>query len=257
MAYTVRAYRRGTTLKIPIEEKHKYYNVNNRQIQTKTQVYQSVITANDVKEIHCTNSFQIGTGTGEDSIIGKKIQIKDITYTCIFRLVASTYTDYIPHSDSFDLWTNCRLMIVKFDDPHTENQIATWFENNYIYYGTSGQTPTQSTWMSRLRESTNDTGKFTILKDIKFRLDKKNSVKEITLSLSPKKDCTISSNGGYITNGDMENIYCFLIGPISYSWDVDARTSEMSAVASWDSNGAGKPLIVFDANIKYTMYDLN
>lgn len=258
MSYTIKAYKKGSSLKIPIEEKHKYYN-NQVVISTKLRIYQQVTSDVDFKIIHNTSDFTIGTGVGEDTMIGRKIQIKDITYTMIFNLVGNVFTDYIPHSDSFDLWLNCRILCVKFDQPKTEANLAAWFENNFIYYKLTGGTtgsPVLSTWQARLRESTNDTGRFTILKDIKFRLSKKDSVKQITFSLSPQKDCTISSNDSTIVNDDMKFIYTFLIGPICYQFDTDARTTEMTSAATWDSHSSNQ-WIVANSNIKYTLYDLN
>lgn len=258
MSYTIKAYKKGSSLKIPIEEKHKYYN-NQVVISTKPRIYQQVTSDIDFKIIHNTSDFTIGTGVGEDTMIGRKIQIKDITYTMIFNLVGNVFTDYIPHSDSFDLWLNCRILCVKFDQPKTEANLAAWFENNFIYYKLTGGTtgsPVLSTWQARLRESTNDTGRFTILKDIKFRLSKKDSVKQITFSLSPQKDCTISSNDSTIVNDDMKFIYTFLIGPICYQFDTDARTTEMTSAATWDSHPSNQ-WIVANSNVKYTLYDLN
>lgn len=258
MSYTIKAYKRGASLKIPVEEKHKYYN-NQVVISTKPRIYQSVASDIDFKIVHNTSDFTIGAGTGEEQLIGRKIQIKDITYTMIVRLISNVFTDYIPHADNFDLWLNCRIMCVKFDQPKTESQLTAWFENNFIYYTLSGGTtgsPVLSTWMKRLRESTNDTGRFTILKDIKFRLSKKDSVKEITFSLSPRKDCTINSSDSTIVNDDMKFIYTFLIGPICYAYDTDARTTEMTSASVWDGHPSNQ-WITLNSNIKYTMYDLN
>ena len=258
MSYTIKAFKKGSSLKIPIEEKHKYYN-NEVSIYTKARIYQQVASDLDFKIIHNTSDFTIGTGVGEDTMIGKKIQIKDITYTIITRLNSNTFTDYIPHADNFDLWLNCRLMCVKFDQPKTEANLMSWFENNFIYYKLSGGTtgsPVLSNWMKRLRESTNDTGRFTILKDIKFRLSKKDSVKEITFSLSPHKDVTINSSDSTIVNDDMKFIYTFIVGPICYPFDTDARTTEMTSAASWDSH-PNNIWITVNSNTKYTMYDLN
>lgn len=258
MSYTIKAYKKGASLKIPVEEKHKYYN-KDVVINTKPRIYQSVASDNDFKIIHNTSDFTIGTGTAEDTLIGRKIQIKDITYTMIFNLNSNLYTDYIPHGDNFELWTNCRLMCVKFDQPKTEANLAAWFESNFIYYKLSGGTsgsPVLSTWMKRLRESTNDTGRFTIIKDIKFRLNKKESVKEITFSLSPHKDCTINSSDSTIVNDDMKFIYTFIVGPICYQFDTDVRTTEMTSSSAWDSHPSNQ-WIICNSNVKYTMYDLN
>lgn len=258
-SYYITAHKYNQRLNIPVEEKHKYYNgfgSIDSKLYSETFNYQDYLDVTDVKIIHDTNNVSLIRGLNEDNLIGKKIFVKDVTVTLYARLVSNLFTDRIPHSDEFDMWINCRVMVVHFSEAKTAAQLVNWFRENYIYYGTvtAQNIPVQSVHQNRLRESTKDTGKFKIIKDLPFKLSRKQGVYQFSFTLSPKKDLTFDEDTNTVTNSKFKNTYFFIMGPANYSIDTDPRTYEMTNRATFTYQ---QPLISYGFNIKYTMYDLN
>lgn len=259
MSYKLYAKRGPKVIAIPIEEKHKYFNADgfltwNPYDSTQINEY---ATSYNFSTIHSSNALTLTRGVDAGQMIGDKINLRSIDYTIAITLNSAAITDEIPHGDAIDLWVRCRLMVVHFDKSMSNANFAAWFKNNYIYYylvGDDSTKPAQSVHQNRLRESTTDTGKFKILYDLPFKLSKQESSKELSFSLKPNMNLTFDTSG-YATNDDFTNTYCFLIGPINYYFDVDARSSEMLMRPSFTSSSLR--LLTYWSNVKYTFYDLN
>lgn len=255
MSFTIKARKGNYTLNIPIEEKHKYFNAFfTLQWKAYTQNSQDFLTQYDVILLHDSNNLSLVAGTGDDNIIGSKIQVKRIDYTFFFRLEHEIITDHIPHDGTNSFFENCRVMVVHFDNAMTAGSIADWFKKSYIYYGLSNIDPVQSCHQNRLRESSDYTGKFKILYDIPFKMTLNESVKQMSFHLEPRKNLTFES--GTLTNEDFKNTYAFLLGPANYSIDTDARTFELVHRAVFN-NIQNMNNISGGVNVKYTFYDLN
>lgn len=259
MSYSIKAYKGKKALRIKVEEKHKYFNSPgyiswNAYDATAIDEY---ATQYNFSTIHTSNSFTLTRGPTSSNLIGDKVHLNKIDYTICLYVNSAALTDEIPHGDNFDFWEKCRLMVVHFDSVMDNTALANWFKTSYIYYylvGDDAAKPAQSVHQNRLRESSLYTGRFKILYDLSIELSKQQSVKQLSFSLTPNKDITFDSNGN-VVNTDFKNTYFFLIGPINYKFDVDARTTEMTMRAQFNQNNIIN--ISYNANIKYTYYDLN
>lgn len=171
----------------------------------------------------------------------------------------------------FSQWAKFRIVIIRFDDfewpthgPYTA--LETYFSNlfngvhvpNFIIPSTN-TTQYAPIWAisnqsKMLRESTEYTGKFSILHDEVITLGDKDPMKHIEIIMNPKKNLTFNSEG-YITNEDWNNVYGFILPPALYSTDIDQisldELNKLNITGSTDVNIAD-----FTTNIKFTYYDI-
>lgn len=261
MTYYVRAYKGAKTINLQVEEKHQYYHSVSGGANYSISLPKGVTgagtkaTSHNIQAIFNTNSIKFTEGTGNDEMIGSKVHIKSANYNGWISLYQPTYvTDLI--SENNEARFNFRLMIVKFDAeiPHAnDSQIADWFNNNYIYYSDTNQA--NSTNIKKLRESTKDTGKFKILHDESFTLTSKHTAQLINFTIpgffGTANTKQSGDDIGTITNEDMRDIVCFLIGPINYYIDVDTFNT-----GAWMEFEGTKQLALGNGNMKISYYDI-
>lgn len=269
MSYYVKAYNNGKHINLQVEEKHKYYHTTAISGGDKFSLLIPQITASiagsgkkltqyQTRVMFYTNQIRFVEGTGNDEMIGQKVHIKSANFTGWIALnPAGIILDY-PHGTLTDLRFNFRLMVVKFDSdlPHDNNQaIADWFNNNYIYYDPTNQT--NSTNIKKLRESTKDTGKFRILHDESFTLTNKHSCQMLNFTIpgffgtANTKQTGAESEIGSITNEDLRDIVCFVIGPVNPYVDMDSVSGD-----KWLTFTDSKVLAYGNGTMKISYYDI-
>lgn len=268
MSYYINAYRRGNRISIPVEEKHLYKNgftATNIKTYTTTPPQQNYLDTEDVVQISQLNDIVFRQGVEVSQLVGNKIFLKDIAITLNVRASASLMSVIHSGSPAIDYFSNCRVMVVQFDDDLDINdtEFCDWFRTTYIYYGSEtigGQVvPIQSVHQNRMRESTPWTGRFKILKDIPFKVTKEKSSLAMSFTLDFKKDLTLMpSSAGSVNfvpvNDDFKHIYLYFLGPGNYSIDNDAMTAKN--LAQYDG-GVQVSMFEIAYNIKYTFYDIN
>lgn len=261
MSYRIFAKKGNRVISIPLEEKHKYFNITTSNGEYSILSYPNTTNANlygiqtdKLKSLHSSNDLLLTQGTSADSNrIGDKVALKCIDYTFEIRFNIDTFIDYIPHGELADLWVNCRLMTVHFDEPKTPAGLADWFKRTFIYYAdVSSSYLRQSCHQDMLRESSDFTGKFSILHDLKFKLNKSQGVHQIHYQLKPDMNLTFNNTSNLATNEEFLNTYTFLIGPIDYAIDTDPTTFHYLK-----NINSSYTLIYIGMNVKYTYYDLN
>lgn len=266
MAYQIYAYKGRKTMPIKLEEKHKYYNSNvlslNVYPQDATPVAQDSVRGYGITSANLlifgnTDNFQLPQGITENTRIGNKTNIKRINYTIAMWMPDDVIATYISHSENVNMKFHFRIMTVKFNEAKSAADIAAWYRGSYIYYrliGTGGGNsfPIQSNWMDRLRESTEFTGSFKIIKDYKFTVDKDHTNHQINYDLNFDYDVNFDN----ITNKPTENqefshIYTFIIGPANNNLDMDTISSSKVDVST-----IPVPLFSFTINEKCTYFDM-
>lgn len=262
MSYYVKAYNNGRHINLQVEEKHqyyhtvsdRYYNITLPQISATVAGSGRKLTQYQMRVLFTTNDIKFTEGTGNDEMIGQKVHIKSASYSGYLALNPSVLIADFPHGTLTDLRFNFRLMIVKFDSdlPHSTTQsIADWFNNNHIYYDANSES--NSTNIKKLRESTKDTGKFRILYDESFTLTNKHTCQMINFVIPGFKGTanTRQTSNGEITNEDMRDIVCFVIGPVNPVIDLDAVSSD-----KWSNFAANKNIALGNGNMKIAYYDI-
>lgn len=269
MSYYITAHRKGNHLAIPIEEKHLYKNGwRSTVIKTysTTPPQQNYLDTEDVAMIAQIDDIEFVHGTGESNLIGNKIFLKDVNVTLNVRASFGLMEEINGGSPSVDYFSNCRVMVVQFDDDMdlTDENFCDWFRTTYIYYDSitvnQKQVAIQSVHQNRMRESTPWTGRFRIIKDIPFKVTKEKTCLSMSFPLVFKKDLTLMAATGQTTlkpvNDDFKHIYVYFLGPGNYTLDNDAMTAKnLSAYIGGGSTS--KTFFELAFNIKYTFYDLN
>ena len=250
MSYYIKAYRGNRKINLQVEEKHLYYHTLDGHdydfaIKPTTQEFPGsgeYLLPDQLVVLFKSNDIRFKEGTGNDEIIGQKVHIKSANYCGYLAFNYSFINNNYSQPTGVDLRFNFRFMIVKFDNelPHdTKQQLADWFNNNYIYY--DSVTKQNSTNIRKLRESTKDTGKFKILYDESYTLTGKHTAQMLNFTIpgfsgtANTQQTGDTADIGKITNEDLKDIVCFVIGPINILCDVDCMTSE-----KWNSLTAGK-----------------
>lgn len=267
MSYIVKAYNHGKHINLQIEEKHQYYHTRSDQ-ETYSLTLPEIgpveagsgykLTQQQMRVLFTTNDIKFTEGTGNDEMVGQKVHIKSANYNGWLSFIPNFLITEFPHGTLTDLRMNFRLMVVKFDSdlPHSTNQqIADWFNNNYIYYEPIKYS--NSTNIMKLRESTKDTGKFKILKDESFVLSRKHTCQKLNFTIpgffgtANTKQTGASSEIGTITNEDMRDIVCFVFGPVNYLIDVDSVSSD-----KWKNFDTNVSFAQGNGNMKISYYDI-
>lgn len=278
MAYIyVKSKKSAKTHAIAVEDKHKYiqsYNLagmdapmylskENTEATTVADTRGLTVTFDNIVPLFNSNSIVFSRGTGSENFIGDKVYLKSINLTVDCYLDGASLIAHFTHGQAIDLKWNFRLMAVQFPDANfstdgssdLQNTVSEWYRNNYIYYrrvGTGGANyaPFQSNWMNKMRESTNDTGKFKILYDKKFTLGKEQTTHQFELSLPIAGNLTIT--GSYPSNDLIKDIVVFIITPSNNYLDVDCITSDQLTRLS-----SARQLVGYaNCNVKLKYYDV-
>lgn len=266
MTYYVKAYKGAKSINLQVEEKHqyyhtigdRYYNITLPQISATVAGSGRKLTQYQMRVLFTSNDIRFVEGTGNDEMIGSKVHIKSANYSGYLALNPAVMIADFPHGTLTDLRFNFRLMIVKFDAdlPHSTTQnIADWFNNNYIYYDDNSES--NSTNIKKLRESTKDTSKFKILYDDSFTLTNKHTCQMLNFTIPGffgtvnTRQTGASSEIGSITNEDMRDIVCFVIGPVNPVIDLDAVSAD-----KWTNFAVNKNIALGNGNMKISYYDI-
>lgn len=265
--YYITAHNKGKKITIPLEEKHIYYhqsgsaetNIVVKKSDTTTSPYYGyTVNSANIRLLFNTNNISISQGTGEDERIGNKIAIKAIDLTTYIYLLGSTIINNINPIEGVTTSFNFRIMCVKFQDIMSTTQIADWYQKTFIYYrlvsvGDASYIPFQSNWMDKLRESTAFTGSFKILYDKKFTLGKNHTSTQMNISLPIKYNVNFDNTSNNPTdNQEINNIYCFLIGPSNNFLDMDS----VSCYRFENGDDATTGIAYMNTNIKVKYYDM-
>lgn len=265
--FYITAHNKGKKISIPLEEKHKYYHVSTsgdaniviyKPDTTTSPYYGYTVNGGNIRLIFNTNNISIAQGTGEDERIGNKISLKAIDLTTYIYLLGSTVINNINPITGIKPSYNFRIMCVKFDDIMSNAQIADWYQKTFIYYrkvavSDANYIPFQSNWMDKLRESTSYTGSFKILYDKKFTLGGTHTSTQMNINLPIKGIVNFDNTSNNPTdNQDINNTYCFLIGPSNNFLDMDSVSTYR--FAQGENNQTG--LAYMNSNIKIKYYDM-
>lgn len=258
-SYYIKARKHGKSLKIPIEEKHKYFNLPLVELNVRRTSSASgngfAISANNVYILHNSSSFYVANGLGSDSQrIGSKVKVGDAIMDLSIWLHGDTMRGRLSHGETIDSSFKFRLMTVKFEELMSEAQIAQWYSEVFTYQYLQDNRKVQSVLEKRLTESNGYTGQFRIVADRLIVLGRKHSNERLTWAcMAPKQEITFRANPDTATNDTFKYQYTFIISPIWYAMDVDATSKD-----ELDQNTFPDTAILAKcvANIKYTYYDL-
>ena len=252
----------GRKFKIDVEDKHKYANMNEGQISiVKPQTTTNDNTGYNVgsQNVWVTgldDKVIITQGPGEDQRIGNKVYMKFLHFTYAISLDGTTLSTYLSHGQLVDTFFRFRVMVVKFDSTKNLTGIIDWFHKTFIYFRqiTAGgeQVPVQSVHQTKLRESTEYTGKFKILYDKKLKMGKKKTVKIANISIPIKANLTFNENDR-TTDDAFQNIYAIIIGPSCNILDMDAISYDKTINFG---NVVGYTLAHINSVLKYEYYDI-
>lgn len=228
----------GKGFKCPVEDKHKYHNytLDDKELKSSSMnggdgsgcTFSDYTFAFD----YLSDKFKLAMGYTDDSRIGNKVFLKfaDLTYSINLSFDSSlTLPDY----KMCDFWGRFRVMVVKFDQAMTDTLIKDWLRNTFVYITSNSTYNLQSCHQSKMRESTEWTGRFKILYDEKFKIDKKNSVKFDTIHIPFSKNITFTSSSSTAPKDyDINYIYAIYIPPAWIKIDWDYETAKMFANTS-------------------------
>lgn len=258
-SFYIKARKHGKSLKIPIEEKHKYFNIAPTELYirrtSQTNGYGFAIDANNIKILHTSSSFYVANGTGSDNQrIGSKVKVGDAIMDLSIWLHGDTMRGRLSHGETIDSSFKFRLMTVKFEELMSEAQIAQWYSEIFTYQYLEQGRKVQSVLEKRLTESNGYTGQFKIVADRLIILGRKHSNERFTWAcMAPKQEITFRANPDTATNDSFKYQYTFLIVPTWYAMDVDATSKDELDQSTFPDSVI---LAKYTANIKYTYYDL-
>ena len=212
---------------MPFELKHIYTNICSSAIHFKTHPVGLVF-----------NSNYPTSGTDQDERVGNKINLTSFVIDGFFNIVENSYP-FRMETDTTDLISICggtlasgngvissstqtlpswkmpqpwyakfRFIIIKHKPDYTVTNPVAWFKKNFVYMAT---TPTYSNQCKILRESTEDTGKFSIIHDSMHKLSLSSNNKHISFSY---KLANVSVNFKDSTTITPSNVqYTFMVIP--------------------------------------------
>lgn len=185
-------------------------------------------------------------GNSHDERVHDRITVTSLYIKLTFRMrrdwlkdismwETGTYNGQYPHNPTQFLKT--RLMIVEFDDDVANSLnadgIRKWFYRTFCWYRAPTVTPTIddnidnnaqqivppiSVWSSTMHVTTPWIGKFNILADKKIELKPSRMQYQLSFKLPLNRIFTFLENS---TDLIKPNIYCFILGPLSYEHDMD------------------------------------
>lgn len=253
----------GKNFKISVEDKHKYHNYADQTISlnkirnTTADDNGWCIGQNCLGRFELSDVVTIHQGTSEEQRIGNKVFMKFLHWTYSICLDSGSYISNLSHGQNIDTYFRFRIMVVKFDKAMTEQDICDWFKATYIYFNTvnltpSGTTIQQSVHQTKLRESTDYTGKFKILYDKKIKLGKKKTVKMANVPIKIKQNLNFDNTNNTCTDAAFKYIYGLVIGPCYNQLDTDTITADKSFHFSTDFVS----LAHVNGVLKYEYYDI-
>lgn len=262
MATIVARSKYGKKFKVSVEDKHKYFNFDSQTIYlNKTDVDKDSnngfnIGTNCLVAYNLSTNVVIQQGTAEDQRVGNKVYMKFLHFTYSLGLSGASLTTNLPHGDLADLFLRFRVMVVKFENEMSSQQLVEWFRTTYIYFKTMTvgalTWPCQSVHQTKLRESTPYTGRFKILYDKKLKMGKKKTVKVSNISIPIKQNLNFENTYNKVTDDTFKNIYAIFIGPCFNDIDTDSITSDKT----YSFSSERVFLAGIHAVMKYEYYDI-
>lgn len=263
MAYLYAKSKYGKRFAVSVEDKHRYYNGDEKSIPVYKENDQSAEGpgfcpfSSNFTIYNIGSNMKIPQGNDENQRVGNKVYLKfaDITYGIYMQ--GDVLTNTFPHGTINDLFMRCRVMLVKFDDVMTSGDLANWFQDTYTYFRTvgvagGGNKPLQSVHWDKMRESTKWTGTFKIIYDKKITLTRSKCMKLKTIHWVINRNTTYENTYNDITDEDLKNVYLLFIGPSCIRYDLDAISRDR--VNAWNTNYTN-PLKV-NMCMKYEYYDI-
>lgn len=258
----------GKRFNISVEDKHGYYNFPEQTIAITSDDQQgypgdinnngNCIGADNISLYDITRQITISQGSNESQRIGNKVYMKFLHFTYAINLIGNTIITHLNYGTNADMFMRFRVMVVKFDDSMTitRNEVVNWFRATYIYFKmktlTNGSmVPIQSIHQTKLRESTEYTGKFKILYDKKLKFGKKKTVKIANISIPIKQNLTFENTNNQCTDGSFKNIFAIIIGPGCNQLDLDAVGADK--VYYWHTS---RNIANTKAVLKWEYYDM-
>lgn len=262
----------GKNFRVSVEDKHGYHNWDSQVITlnaTDRAGYSGTfdnngycIGTNNVSLYDLSRQIVITQGTADNQRVGNKVYMKFLHFTYTIRLAGDTLLTYLNHGTNADMFMRFRVMVVKFDNGliMTRPEIVNWFRETYIYFrqqtlsaGAGAlNVPYQSIHQTKLRESTEWTGKFKILYDKKIKMGKKKTVKISNISIPIKQNLSFDNNNNQVTDDNFQNIFAFIIGPGCNELDTDAISADK--IYNW--NGVNRGIAATNAVLKWEYYDI-
>lgn len=254
----------GKNFKISVEDKHKYINFTDQvirlnKIRTDTSDDNGwCIGQNVLARFELSDNITVAQGTAETERIGNKIFMKFLHWTYSICLDSGSYIANLSHGQNIDTYFRFRVMVVKFNKAMTEQDICDWFRNTYIYFrkytpeGENTEITQQSVHQTKLRESTEFTGKFKILYDKKIKLGKKKTVKMSNIPLKINQNLNFDNTNNQCTDAAFKYIYGIIIGPCYNQLDTDTITADKS----WHFSAGWVDLAHVNGVLKYEYYDM-
>lgn len=256
MAYIYAKSKGHRTFKVAVEDKHRYYNFNEKNIatykedQTNGAGFHPI--ANNFTYYGISDYMKLSPGTDEDQRVGNKVYMKfnDITYGIYMN--GDILTTNFPHGTINDLYFRCRVMLVKFDRVMTSTDLANWFEQTFTYFRLINNYPLQSVHWDKKRESTPWTGLFNIIYDKKITMGKSKSIKMKTIHWIINQNVNFDNTYNTITDESINNTYLIFIGPSCLKYDMDGISRDRLNTAA---TASVNPLTV-NVCMKYEYYDV-
>lgn len=251
----------GKNFKISVEDKHKYINFAiqpirvNKLDSSKADDNGFCIGVSNLALFELTDNVTIAQGTAEDERIGNKVFMKFIHWTIDLWLDGNNLITNFPHGTLTDLFGRFRIMVVKFQDQMSEQDIVDWFKTTYIYFrkaGTGDISLFQSVHQTKLRESTTYTGKFKIIYDKKIKMGRKKNVKMCNIPIKINQNLNFDNTTNHATDDNFKFIYGLVIGPCCNNLDLDA----ISAESARNFSTAYHDFAQVGGVIKYEYYDM-
>lgn len=249
----------GKNFKISVEDKHKYYNFDTQPIRinkldsTKIDDNGYCIGVSNLGLFELTDNITIAQGTAEDQRVGNKIFMKFIHWTIDLRLDGQSLINNFPHGTLTDLYARFRIMVVKFQEQMSEQNIVDWFKATYIYFAKlTNNSLYQSVHQTKLRESTPYTGKFKIMYDKKIKMGRKKTIKMCNIPIKINQNLNFENTNNHATDDAFKYIYGLVIGPCNNMLDLDP----ISAESARNFSTAYNEFAWCGGVIKYEYYDM-
>lgn len=212
---------------MPYELKHTYTNIESSAIHFKTTPVGLVF-----------NSVYPTSGTDQDERVGNKINLTSFVLDGFLNIVETSYPFRL-QTDTTDVIKSCggtigtgsgvissttdtlptfkfpqpwyakfRFILIKHKPDYVVTDAVAWFKKNFVYMAT---TPTYSNQCKVLRESTEDTGKFSIISDTMHKLSLTSNNKHIVFTHKLFNQTMTFKDSTTITPSNLQ--YTFMIIP--------------------------------------------
>lgn len=182
-----------------------------------------------------TNEYPFGVLTSVSNVV----QSVNGTFASGTGSITSSGNQFSSYKPNLPWFANYRIFVVKCKpdfifgngvDPDVPNYVE-WFKKNYVYHSTSTDFSNQQLVM---RESTDDTGQFSILYDHQFKLSDKKPVYHFNNSFKFKQQFNFTNEDTDTDAPTNVAYHFFIIPPLSiadYSYSLQTYTGAITTTA--------------------------